>query len=155
MEDKKKGLELEIVAPAQAKPGEDIVLELRVKSITGRGYIKRLELIATIERSAENYAQEYLGARFYTHWPLGLFPGCKKPIAEYFYQGETSRRPVSRIVLARDIDLMIFTESTYNVTLRLQGSGDTGIPFLWKLTLAARVPFAQDPLAVTYIRPII
>lgn len=152
MEDKKKGLELEIVAPAQAKPGEDIVLELRVKSSTGRGAIKRLELIATIERSAE----DYLGARIYTHWPLGLFPGCKKkPIAGYSYQGENSRRPVSRIVLARNIDLRIYTESTYNVTLRLQGPGGTGIPFLWKLTLAARVPFAQDPLAVTYIRPIV
>jgi len=108
MEDKKKGLELEIVAPAQAKPGEDIDLELRVKSSTGMGAIKRLELIAAIESSAEGYAQEYLGARFYTHWPLGLFPGCKKPIAEYSYQGETSVRPVSRIVLAGNIDLMIF-----------------------------------------------
>lgn len=66
-----------------------------------------------------------------------------------------SKRPVKKIVLARNIDLKFFTEDEYDMFVRLLGPRDYRPAYIWKLTLVARVPFAQEPKAVAYIKPMI
>ena len=120
-----------------------------------RRTIRRVELVASIERKENPYGS--IG-RHYLYIDslesLGFFGHFRSPIAEYVFHGDVGRKPVRRIALARNMELLPHAEEKYDLRLKLlePGSGKSG--YFWKLTAVARTCFSQNSFANAYIKPL-
>ena len=151
----KKNLELEIIAPDRAEPGEEIEVRAVIKVGSKKWTIRRLELVASIEWHSEDYGS---GSRCYSFvdslLPAGFFNFFRRPIGGYSFRDVVGRSPVRKIVLERYIELTPFAEKEYSVKMKLLAPRFIHPGYLWRLTLVARIPFLQDIVVIAWIEPI-
>ena len=151
----RKGIALEIMAPSVARPGEEIEVKVIIKGGGERRTIKRVELVATIEwYEAPDSA---IGRHYYFMellQSLGFFGRFRRAIGEYVFRGDVCRKPVRRVVLARNMELLPRADEEFGIKIKLLAPGFATPGYLWKLRAVARPHYFQNPFASAYIKSV-